>query len=53
MSTNNKVSTKIEIEKTEIETKIDIWLVIYKSETVISLDMKLSYITSNEPYSSY
>ena len=53
MSASNKVSTNIEIEKTDIEATINMRIDEFKSETVISFDMKISALTSNKHSYSY
>ena len=45
MSANNKVITKIEISKTELEATMNMILDEFKYETFSSFDMKLSTIT--------
>ena len=45
MSANNKVSTNIEISKTELEATMNMRLDEFKYETVNSFDTKLSYLT--------
>ena len=53
ISSSNKVSTKIEIAKIELEATMNIRLDELKSETVSFFDMKLSDLASNKPSSSY
>ena len=60
MSSINKVSTKIETEKIELEATMNTKLDEFKTEiktdnttTFNSLNMKLSTITSNKNYSYY
>ena len=54
MSAINKVSTNIEISKTELEATTDnIILYEFKSKTVSSISMKISSLNSNKPYSYY
>ena len=48
MSTKNKVSTKFEISKTELEETLNMRLDELKSEIFSSIDMKLSTINSNK-----
>ena len=52
MSADNKVITKIEIAKTELEVTMTMRLNEFKSEEARSLGMKLSYLTSAKPPSS-
>ena len=47
MGINNKVSTNIEISKTELEAKMSTRLDEFKYYTVRSLDKKISAITKN------
>ena len=53
MSTNNKIKTKFEISKTELEEKLKMIPDEYKSETSIYIDIKLLTLNSNKYRSSY
>ena len=48
MSTINKVNTKIKTAKIEPDATMDMILDIFKTESFISLDMKLSALTSHK-----
>ena len=53
MISNNKVSTNFETGKTQLEATMNIRLDKLGSETVRSIDMKLSALISNKNSSSY
>ena len=53
MSNNTKISTKFEIERKETEYYLKMKLDEYKSETYISIDIKMLTLNSNKYPSSY
>ena len=53
MGANNKVITNIKIAKVELEARMNMRLDEFKYETVISIDMKLSDLSSHKPSYSY
>ena len=52
MSTSNKISTKIVMEKSELEATMHMRLDELKSETCSSIDIKISALSLNKPSSS-
>ena len=52
MSVKNRVGRKIDAVKLEIETNIDNYIEVIQSDNIKNmntLEMQLSYITSNQP----